>query len=398
MNVILLIIVSTAMTPPAGVEGNSAGATWEADEDRSVAVVPYSVDPAANGGERPSPREPASQPMATRAMVLKLIESGRAEEALALVAPSGKRFSDFDRHELTGRACLALQRWSQARDAFEAAVRERPDAAACHYRLGLVHVGAGNDRLALAAYEKADFHGLDTAEFHAAWADALLRRGVLFGDVRTRAFANGRLSPGTVFDNSVVIVRPAAEGEDRFVVAPRVSALFQACRAVQLSPHAAEYAVLAGDVWATAGMPEQAASQYARACPKLPEAQRGACLHRWGECLLKLGDFDGYLARLRERMALPGGLTTSETAEAYARLAAAAAEKGDSARQVRYLTIAVEVEPESVERRLLLGDALAWSGRFAEAAEQWREVLRLRPHHPRAEELKKMLRDLDAAP
>ncbi len=377
MNTIPLILIGTLIAPLS----------------RIADAVPLRGD-----GEESALRAPASQPAATRATVQKLIESGRAEEALVLVSSPSGTFPDFDRHELTGRACLALQRWAQARDAFEAAVRERPDAVACHFRLGMVHVGAGNDRLALAAFEKADFHGLDTAEFHAAWAEVLLRRGTLFGDVRKRTFANDRLTPGTVFDNSVVIVRPAAEGKNRYVVAPRASALFQACRAVQLSPQSAEFAEIAGNVWASAGMPEQAVREYARACPILPEPRRGACLERWGECLLKLGDFDGYLARLRERMALPGGLTTVETAEAYSRLAAAAAEKGDSARQVRYLTIAVEVEPDSVERRLLLGDALAWSGRFAEAAEQWREVLRLRPDHPRAEELTKMLRDLDATP
>lgn len=355
----------------------------------SRASTPRTASTRAATSRKDAPRTDAER-------IAAWIDEGRVADALRAIRAAEFSLSQFDRQMLTGRACAALRRFRPAQEAFEAALRVQPASIEARYQLGLAHEAAGNHALAIAQFEKAAYGGLDHADLHAAWARAYLSSGVVLGDLRTLRTSQA-VQPGDRIGESGVVIRWSPEDSGQCVIAGRDTAIFHACRAVALEPRQGAHVLLLADTWAAGGLKAQAAAAYGRAAALLPEASRGACLERWAECLLALRDYDGYFERLREWMALPGGPSAAQLADAYARAAQAMRDAGDSARQIRYLTFAVELQPQACERRLALGDALSWAGRFADAAEQWRIVLRQKPDHPRAAELRRMLREMDDA-
>lgn len=330
--------------------------------------------------------------VATR--VSALLASSRPAEALRLLHAQPDRFDPFDRHMLTGRACLALGRFDAALKAFDQAASLRPQSPDAHFQVALASVARNDAARAVLAFERAADAGMDNADFHAAWARCLLTLNRPLGNLAESA-CPAKADSGDLLPDGRVVVRRLDRLPPRCVAAGRDGAIFHASRAARLADGNGEHLLLMADVWLAAGRRDAASKAFARAAEKLPPAVRGPCYERWSECLLASRDYEAYFARLRDWMALPGGITPPRLADAYARVAAAMRDGGDVPRQISYLTFAVELDPAACDRRLALGDALAGAGRIVEAAEQWRSALRLCPKHARSADLRRWLADID---
>ncbi len=360
-------------------------------------TVPFRIGLILLAMHTAPPAGPAESPRASDAKrIAALIDDGEPAAALRLIEDAADRLSEFDRHALTGRACAAMQRRRQAQAAFEQALRLRPNAPDILFRLGRVQAGDGRDAAAATSFERAFLHGLDSAELHAAWAASLLRLGQTLGRLRTVRLRLDYES-GEIVNDSLVVVRRLSKDADRYVVTGRGSSVFHAARAVRDQPERGDWRLLLADAWRAARLYRPAAIAYARAERALPPDSRAACLERWADCLLALHDYDAYLDRLREWMALPGGLSAERLSEAYARVAERMGQIGDTPRQLRCLTFALELRPKSVAVRVRLADALQDAGRLEDAVRHYRSVLAQSPHHPRAAEFQRRVEHFEAA-
>ena len=286
------------------------------------------------------------------------LAAGNPRRALDLLQSRTCTLSPADRHSVAGRACFELGQFTEARRELLSAVRMRPNRAIDHYWLGRAYAASGSPALATNRFEQAHWSGLETAELHYHWALALQTIGSPLGRVQRRLCPAGALpKPGDLAMGGIV-VSVDTNVPMHVVLCERNSALGHALRCVQLDPKCGDCWKLAGDIWFAAKEPGTASVMYEGAVGALAGKAKGDCLLQWARCALALGKLDDYLSRMRDGLILQGKeMDSARLAEAYDTAASEVSIRGDLARQIRYLKLAVELRP-TAQRETALAEVL----------------------------------------
>jgi tetratricopeptide (TPR) repeat protein len=327
--------------------------------------------------------------------VVTALNSGDAHGALDQLGSRTLEIPVEERWLLEGRAYLLLGDYAEARQKLESAVRARPKETTDLYWLGRVYEADGAPALAAAQYQQAFWSGLASADLHYHWAAALKASGQLLGEIsrcKPPEESPGTPKPGDFACGGVVIgLAPARKG--RLIVSPPESAIYQVYQSLALQPDRGESLLLCAEIWAAAKKHEEATALFAKAAEKLEKAEDVArCHDGWRASLLALGDFDGYLKHTTERMRAAGAVDSPELASCYAQVAKAVAQRGELQRQIRYLTMSVELDA-NVDRLVELSDALTSAQRYEEAEQRLRKALERGPTAAQQREIRRRLEE-----
>ncbi|MBN2559434.1 MAG: tetratricopeptide repeat protein [Phycisphaerae bacterium] len=321
------------------------------------------------------------------------LAAGDGRRALKLLNSRTLQLTPAERSSLEGRAHFLLGDHATARRKLESALRLRPKHAPDLYWLGRVYESAGMPALAASRFEEALWGGLDTADLHYHWAVVLKSLNQLLGDIAQRRCPKDAATPPLpgAFALGGLVVGPVPSRPGCVIVSPQNSAICQVHRSLELDPKRGDALLLCGQIWAAVNRHEQAVPAFAKAAELLKHDDLAKCHRDWAASLLTLGDFDAYLEHASEQLRLSGGGDSSGLARCYDRTAREVAQRGDLARQVRYLTTAVELEPK-VNRLIALADALLQSQRANDAARYLRTALELDPTRRQRGQIQQRLR------
>jgi tetratricopeptide (TPR) repeat protein len=329
------------------------------------------------------------------AMVIAALDSGDANGALDQLNSRTLEIPVEQRWLLEGRAHLILGDYAEARRKLESAVRARPKETSDLYWLGRVYESDGAPALAATQYQQAYWNGLTSADLHYHWAVALKASGQLLGELSRCTppeESQAAPKPGDLACGGVVIGLVASKPV-KVIVSPPESAIYQVYQALTLEPERGDSLLLCAEIWSAARKHEEATATYARAAEKLQKAEDLArCHDGWRSSLLALGDFDGYLKHTTERMKATGNVDSIELARCYAQAARAVAQRGELQRQIRYLTMSVELDP-NVDRLIELSDALTSAQRIAESEQRLRKAQERNPTPAQQREIRRRLDD-----
>jgi tetratricopeptide (TPR) repeat protein len=348
----------------------------------------------AAAGEQADIRKPTPSEQQLAA-VQAALDAGEARKALDLLESRTLELSPDERSSLEGWAYFLLGDYSQARRRLESAVRSHPRHGPDLYRLGRVYEADGAPALAAEQFQQAHLVGLSTAELHFHWAVALQASGELLGEVSRCQVPPGTeapLKPGDFACGGVVLMAaPAKTGW--VVVSPPRSALYQVQQALRQDGDRGETLLLAAEVWAAAKRHQEAVADFAKAAEQLKATTMLLRCHAgWAESLLALGDLEGYLQHCGDRMRLAGAAPADSLslAQCYAKAATAVARRGELQRQIHYLAMSVELDPE-VDRLIELADALTAAQRTGEAVDCLRKALERSPAPQQQQEIRRRL-------
>lgn len=333
-----------------------------------LVIVTLSILRAAPASAAPSDAQPAATAAARPSAAHRALAAGDAQRVLDLLKRHTLGLSESERKSLQGRANFLLGNHGVARRKLRSALRGRGDSAGDHYWLGRVYLATGAPALAAAAFEKAHWLGLETADLRHDWATALSKSSPVLGEIARKPWPTKESPPPALGEFALdgLIVGHLPKRKGRVIVAPKNSAVYQAYRALQLDPDRARTRLLIGELWAAAKRHGQAVKLFEQAMGGLRGDALARCHHAWAQSALELGDFDGYLRHARKEMEAGDGVDSTALAACYDRAAREAAGRGDLPRQVRYLMFAVELRSET-DRLLRLADALMQSNRTADA-------------------------------
>ncbi|MFQ5429594.1 MAG: hypothetical protein ACE5FS_15555 [Paracoccaceae bacterium] len=320
------------------------------------------------------------------------LAAGDAERALALLKNRGLRITKAERRSIEGRAHFLLQDYITARRKLRSALRLRSADERDWYWLGRTYAAGGSAALAASCFEKAHWHGLDSAELHYHWAAALADADRVLGQIRQVRWtdADGPCpAVGALLEDGVVLAHLSSPS-GRLVVAPVKSAIFQVQKALSLKPTRTDALLLAGRLWARTNHPEHAVSLFAQAAPRLTGASLAKCHARWAESLLALGDFEGYLEHAQAHIQLMRGVDPAGLAACYDTAARESGNRGDLPGQIRYLKAGVQIHP-AVDRLIRLADALLAADMIGDAAPYLKQALALKPTKPQRRAIKHRL-------
>jgi tetratricopeptide (TPR) repeat protein len=344
---------------------------------------------AAERADAPKPAASDNQLTAIRAA----LDSGDANGALDMLNSRTLEIPVEERWLLEGRAQLLLGNYAEARRELEAAAKARPKETADPYWLGRVYEADGAPGLAAAQFQQAYWNGLNSADLHHHWAAVLKASGQLLGEIsrcKPPEDLKEPLKPGDFACDGVVVgsIRSKAA---KLIISPPDSAIYQVYKALELEPDHGGSLLLCAEIWAAAKKHEEATAMFAKAAEKLQKAEdQVRCQEGWRASLFALGDFEGYLKHTTERMRATGTVDSPELARCYAQVARAAAQRGDLSRQIRYLTMSVELDP-NVDRLIDLSDALTTAQQFPEAEQRLRKALQCHPTPPQQREISRRM-------
>ncbi|MFH1420339.1 MAG: tetratricopeptide repeat protein [Planctomycetota bacterium] len=338
-------------------------------------------------------RTSAAPSSRTTADIHAALESGRPREALEMLNSRTTDLRPVEKHSLEGRAYYLSGDLRQARHKLKAAVDERPKHAEDLYWLGRTYAKSNSPTLAATYYQRASWSGLDTADLHYDWAVALKEAGQLLGNISRRpqpGEEDQRLTCGGFVREGLVIGEvPSQQGW--VIVSPVNSAIYQVHRALALEPEQPEALLLSGEVWLAVKREKEAALAFARAFERLSKAEDlSRCHAGWAASLLALGDVAGYLKHARKGMQALGAVDSTAMAACFASAAGAMARRGDLPKQIRYLTLSVELWPR-VDRLIELADALVMAQRTHEANQYLKKALAQNPSAQERREIRQRL-------
>lgn len=265
-------------------------------------------------------------PAAPPADALRLIEEGRAPEAIPLL---------------------------------EAAAQKQPDSAAIHFHLGFALSEAGQDQRAIAAFRRVleIDPGLRPARLNLA--HLLIRAGQ---PAEALPLLEACLKEQPEDPKAAFLLGRALSATGQWRAAAEA---FE--KAAQARPDDLDTAMALGHAWERAGEIQKAAAVYAR-FPNQP-----AALERLGVLELEAGDLDSsvrHLEAVRSKSPTPAVL--------YA-LATAYLRRNQPEQSAALAASLVQQEPDNVGLRLFYGRILRDQRKYAEAAPQFQQATRLAP-------------------
>ncbi len=329
--------------------------------------------PSATSGARSTSVQHTTEPHAALA-------AGDPRRALEMLESRTLRLPLAERHSIEGRARFLLGDYALARRKLKSATRLRPAHAWDLYWLGRAYAASGMPALAATNFQEAHWNGLETADLHYHWALVLKSLNESLGKISQRRWPNDDTQPTKPGTRALggLVVGPVLSRPGWVIISPPNSAIYQVHRAIALDPERGDALLLCGEIWAAADRHETAVSMFENAARRLKEEDLTQCHQCWAASLLAMGDFDGYLTQTRKSMRLTGGVDSVLLAQCYDRVAREVARRGDLKRQIRYLTLSAELDPD-VDRLIILADALLQAQRSGDAAGYLRQALQHNP-------------------
>lgn len=320
------------------------------------------------------------------------LAAGDAQRALSLLKSRTLHISRAERRSVEGRAQLLLGNVALARRKLKTALRLRPDDATDWYWLGRAHQSGGTAALAATSFEKAHWHGLESADLFHHCAEALRDSGKVLGEI-TQHQGPGSDAPAPsagsfAFDG--LVIGPVRSRPGWWIVASPNSALYQVHKALALDPARGESLLLCGELWAAANRDDLATARFDLASQTLEGDGLARCHGHWAQSLMRLSDLEGYLQHTKTQMQLIGRVDPTKLAKCYDRAAREAGGLGDLQSQLRYLKTAAELNPR-VARLLRLADALIQARRSTEATPFLKTALKLQPTRMERRQIKQRL-------
>lgn len=337
------VAVVLALGLLAGACRTQAPAAEPVGSAQATPETPAAVDPAA--------AEPAAPDTVTEAdpeRARRLFESG--SEALAARPP------DF----------------AGAVDKLSESVRLKGDSAEAWCNLGLAHLGKGDERQAIEAFQKAT---AGNPKLAAAW----IGLGDAFGMSGQDGAATTTYEQGirNVPDDASLRIRLIDQLRRR---GQRQEAIAQAREVLKINANSIEAYNTLGLTYLDAGEHELARFVYVKALNSVPGAKESAALHaNLGLVYFHLDrPFDAE-AELAESLRLEPELNGALVSMSYLKL-----RNLDFQGAKEMLERAVARDPDSVEGRLNLGVARRGLGDYAGAKAEYERVLAKEPSHPDA--------------
>lgn len=348
----------------------------------------------AMGDEQTAPptRRAAPSAVGVLAKINLALTAGDAQRALSLLKDRTLHITRAERRSIEGRAQLLLGNVALARRKLKTALRLRPDDATDWYWLGRAHQSGGTAALAVASFEKAHWHGLESADLFLHCAEALRDSDRILGKI-TQHQGPGPDAPAPSagsFALDGLVIGPVRSRPGWWIVSPPGSAIYQVHKALALDPARGESLLLCGELWAAANHDDLAITRFNQAAKTLKGDPLSRCHRHWAQSLMKLSDLEGYLQHTKMQMQLTGRVDSTKLAKCYDQAAREAGGLGDSQSQLRYLKTAAELKPR-VARLLRLADALIQARRSTEATPFLKMALKLKPTRMERRQIKQRL-------
>lgn len=326
-----------------------------------------------------------------------LLEQGKPDEALNLLAAFPADTTDAEVHRLLGEAYFQLGSWSEAREHLRAALR-LDEIAEDHVRLGEVYMRERKFALALAQFRDAWRLGVTDGELHYRLAAAYLGLGRIFGDVSKVPAPGG--SAGQRIDD-VLLIEPVGDGSGTFWAATSDSAAYQVARALEQGVDSIAVRLLEARIWLAGRQYARALACFQRLEDALPasglDADEQARFYAdFAEACYRADDLEGYLRHLQRAYAGNREALSGIMNAAHARVAERYADRGELGLCISHLEKAVAEAPRDADLRYRLGSRYWEAGQPLNAAREWRIVLQLVPGHPERERILERLQLISA--
>ncbi len=312
----------------------------------------------------------------------QLIDAGKYEAAIEQLQPPAVDADSADVQRLLAKAQAALGQTSDAKRHYKKAI-ELDDRAETRVELGRLYASEQHYALAVEQFEQAAASGFDDPSLHADMGRAYLHLDDLFGHVRT-IDAEGA-EPGQIV-NGWYLIEAVPDQPDRFLAAPRESAVYQLDLATQQNDDPRlllEYAAL----WLGSQRYQQAVEIYKRVESFLPRSdlspeEVARFRSDFAEALYGADDLDGYLAQMQAIADGDPARSGIILADAYVKIADRHNQRGDLLGYLDYLKRATAERPDRPDLQFRLGIAYWEAGNAAQAARHWRMTLQMQPGHP----------------
>ena len=222
-------------------------------------------------------------------------------------------------------------------------------------------------------------------EFRAAQAYYLL--GHMLGRTKVRRVPDGRAGQ---FHRGWLLVELRV-APDRFLCAPRESALYALRQALDAGLDEPAAHCLHARIWQRAGRPDVGLTILRSREAAWLENPTDETLATLADVALAAGAFEGFLRYARRRADLRPELRARILGDAYLAVAERYNERGDDAMYRAFLRRTLDLRPEDSELMLRLADSTWEAGAHDDAAVLYRKVLEREASHP---ERRRILRRL----
>jgi tetratricopeptide (TPR) repeat protein len=263
-------------------------------------------------------------------------------------------------------------------EAYERAGR-REEAAKTHAEIGDAYLAQGKGALAAESFTRAEALGLNDPHLHVQLARAYCALDQFLGTVTLRRLEAAK--PGHIVSDGYVL-EPVPNHPDTYRVCPPASAIYQIQAALDAGVDSVAVHLLRADVWLDARRYDRALAAYRAVEDQVPDEKRAAYYARSAQAALGADELEEYLARVERAIELDPKTYGPQRVDAYRNLAERYTQRGDLAATIRYLELAIREAPEAADLHYRLGNVYWETHRAADAADQWRITLELRPDHP----------------
>jgi tetratricopeptide (TPR) repeat protein len=286
---------------------------------------------------------------------------------------------DYPLYHLLAEAYYQKEEFNEARKHFQEAVKLNPRSAQDHYQLGNIYLTQKRFAKAAQSYETAGNLGQSGGAYHFKLASVYFNLRNFLGHVTTAEVIGGK--PGEI-KNDLYLIDAAPGKQNRFHVAGKQSALYQAVKAQQLGVDLFDLHFLEANIWLSARRYAKADAIYKRLEEKVGKEEAGLFWFYWAQTALGLEDYENYLARLDKAIEAEPDVYAGTKADALVTVANRYQQEGRSGEYTKYLAMAVDANPLSAQLHLLLGDAHWLASQHEPAVQQYKLVLELEPDHP----------------
>jgi len=302
------------------------------------------------------------------------------KDVVSLLEPLLKYRHDYPTYHLLAEAKYNLNDYKNARKYFEEAIKLNPKSGSDHYQLGNIYLTGNFFALAAESYQSALRLGVDIPVLHYKLGSAYFNLRNYFGKISQITVKAGK--PGTVYGDWY-IVEPVPGKKDKFIAAPKTSAVYQVAKAIEAGlGKNPDINFLLANIYLNAKR-YPAANQMLKKIEKvIPKEDKALFYYYYAQSAFGIHQYDEHLKLLAKAIEIDKETYGSALVDAYLKVADRYNQAGKLDKYIEYLAKAVQENPETASLHLKLGYAYEEAQLYAKAVTQWQMVLDLEPDHP----------------